>query len=706
MAPTTAAAASEETRWVDASIRWDDHKEIATENDEDGDDDEGPCDLFKDDPTQTFSFQFRRHPNPDSEANDNVQTKSAVTSDGAASGNLIEAFDKDDTDDYISIFLNGYKYDSDETFNSTGLTLWRAAEHLCHYLIRNPETIENRRVLELGCGLGLCGILAHKLQLLQSTEKQLPIDNDVSAVYLTDGDTDALAQLRANVKHNIPESSSNDRKTICCNQLLWGEENTKTFLSEKVNNQQFDVLLASDVVYAAGIIQPLMESVQTLLKQNGVFLFAYCSRRNVPVQVDLVLSAADEAGFCYETVAENDGILIYAFRWRGNGEKKRNGLAGADEPVRPFEWLTNFDSLRPLLSQENLFPDQSEQARNTKQKRRALHVGCGTSTLGECLAEKLGYSEVMNADVDREALSRMEQRWSERQKGNGTHCDKTDNALGTMSWQYFDFSHADESPFQRGHFDLVVDKSTIDCALCADDGAAGLIVAAYNALRPDGGVYLVVSFHHVDFVLPLLQDCPGADWFVEHIVVKREVDIPEHLAGRITAKADGPEDTEKLKSMENEHDKKSAWSSGSFEPDSVYRKTCNVFICRRGAAKSEATHSNLLDFQEVRAHLHRTNDEWFKTNNPMITHTREADLRAAFTNRLESHQSGQNRCEVNSLPLLECFDILFTEAEREHLTYDFFLEDWKAFYDSYQKEGVSESDMTIDIALLFLEEMQ
>ena len=313
----------EETRWVDASIRWNDHKDTITENDEDSDDDEGPCDLFKDDPMQTFSFRFRRHPNPDADANDNVQSKSAVTSDGAASGNVMEGVDKDDDDDiYISIVLNGYKYDSDETFNSTGLTLWRAAEHLCHYLIRNSETIENKRVLELGCGLGLVGLLAHKLQLLQSTEKQLPMD--VSAVYLTDGDTDALAQLRANVKHNIPESSSNGRRNIFCNQLLWGEENSTIFLGRHCNNQQFDVLLASDVVYAAGIIRPLMESVQTLLKQNGVFLFAYCSRRNVPVKVDLVLSAADDAGFCYETAAEKDGIIIYAFRWSGNGEKKTN----------------------------------------------------------------------------------------------------------------------------------------------------------------------------------------------------------------------------------------------------------------------------------------------------------------------------------------------------------------------------------------------
>ena len=85
-----------------------------------------------------------------------------------------------------------------------------------------------------------------------------------------------------NQRHRIRTDS------IHCHQLLWGRQNTINFLARHCSNQQFDVLLASDVVYVADIIQPLMESVQTLLRRDGTFLFAYCSRRNVPVKVDLV----------------------------------------------------------------------------------------------------------------------------------------------------------------------------------------------------------------------------------------------------------------------------------------------------------------------------------------------------------------------------------------------------------------------------------
>jgi predicted nicotinamide N-methyase len=39
-----------------------------------------------------------------------------------------------------------------------GLTLWRAAPILCNYLVETAaDYIENKYVLELGAGLGLCG---------------------------------------------------------------------------------------------------------------------------------------------------------------------------------------------------------------------------------------------------------------------------------------------------------------------------------------------------------------------------------------------------------------------------------------------------------------------------------------------------------------------------------------------------------------------
>ena len=692
----------EEQRWVDASIRWDDHKDDVDE--EESDDERDAFDPFKEDPSQSFSFTFRL--DEASRADASSRPPAAGNADGAASSS--DQADEAEQDDEssqasanaISIKLNGYKYDSDETFNSTGLTLWRAAEHLCYYLIRHRDVLQNKRMCELGCGLGLCGILAHRLTALTNVEEG---KENIGAVYLTDGDTDALAQLRANVQLNAPPSESN-AGAIHCNQLIWGRQNTANFLQRHCSKRQFDILMASDVVYVADIIAPLMETVQTLLARDGVFWFAYCSRRNVPVKIDLVLEAVLESGLVYECVEEVDGIMIYEIRWgkRGgnadksetnNGEKTEaatsSTTSSTNEPVRPFEWLTNFSSLSHLLSQTHLFPKD----RKIESRGRALHVGCGTSTLGECLVEERGYTEVVNADVDEEALSAMEKRWSER-------CTSREN-LGiheNMKWQKFDFGKvigtSSDLTFQRGYFDVVVDKSTLDCALCSGDGAAGLIVESYNALRPDGGVYVCISFNHIDFIGPLLRECPGTDWDVEHVVVKRKVDVPEHLAGKIKTNSGPDSDVH----FEQPGDKQnSAWTDGSFNPDDEYRRQCNVFICRRKGGEDS------IHFDAVRDHLHQVNDAWFKTSNPMATHTREADLRTAFDSRLAAvHANVDDR--DGSLPLKDCFDILFTEAEREHLTFEFFLEDWDAFCANHG--GISKDSMTVDTALLFLKEMQ
>jgi len=727
----------DEQRWVDAAIRWDDHQDDA---DEESDDERDAFDPFKQDPSQSFSFTFRV--DADADAREPKSTAGTCNADGAAAASSSSQHeckcatkDKDDEDDAtisaagsaddgaaaasrssqhesksatknkdadddatISIQLSGYKYDSDETFNSTGLTLWRAAEHLCQYTIRRREELRNRRLCELGCGLGLCGILAHRLTSMGNVDKAIgSAQKNETEVYLTDGDTDALAQLRANVRQNAPpaDNGGNNAGTIRCNQLIWGRENTVNFLGRHCSNRPFDILLASDVVYVADIIAPLMETVQTLLAPEGVFWFAYCSRRNVPVKIDLVLEAVLEAGLVYDCVEEVDGIMIYEIRWGksgDNGEKIASATTASstdsNEPVRPFEWLTNFSSLSRLLVQTYLFPGESE----TKGRGRALHVGCGTSTLGECMVEELGYEQVVNADVDRESLSAMEKRWNER-------CARNDKSeiLEAMEWQEFDFGKITETSsdaaFQSGYFDVVVDKSTLDCALCSGDGAAGMIVEAYNALRSDGGVYVCISFNHVDFVGRLLKDCPGADWDVEHVVVKRKVDVPEHLAGRLSASTGLTSDSvgDVLPTEQpNLKQQNSAWADGSFDPDDDYRRQCNVFICRRRKGSSATP----IYFNAVRDHLHRVNDAWFQTSNPMVTHTREADLRAAF----------EARADGGTLPLKDCYAILFTDAEREHLTYEFFLEDWAAFHESHG--DLSRDSMTVDTALQFLKEMQ
>lgn len=272
-------SATEDKKWTDDSIRWPEEQGSKKKENDEEEEEEGPMDIFKDtDPTQSFHFKFE--------------------------------VDKET----VEINLDGYKANSDEIWQSTGLTIWRASEYLCHYIVKHKDdedmdlcrkqssAKDKKRILELGAGLGLVGILAHRIASPQCE------------VVLTDGDSEALPHLRENVDANKDEQKG----LVQCKQLIWGEETSLEFL-ELQKQEKFDIILASDIVYSPIIIKPLWETIKCLLEQDGLFVMAY-AKRKVPVEIADVLSAATEAGFAYQECEESDhekGVFVYTFKWRG-----------------------------------------------------------------------------------------------------------------------------------------------------------------------------------------------------------------------------------------------------------------------------------------------------------------------------------------------------------------------------------------------------
>ena len=154
---------------------------------------------------------------------------------------------------------------------------------------------------QLGAGLGLCGILAHRL--------------GGNPVCITDGDTDALMHLRENLTENKDGKSDN---LVSAHQLIWGQETSTSFFKR---HGTFDVLLASDIIYAECIVEPLWETVRMLLSRNATsrFVMAYYARRDVNVTIEFVLSHAEGAGFTYEMVEEDpEGVRVFVFQWKSD----------------------------------------------------------------------------------------------------------------------------------------------------------------------------------------------------------------------------------------------------------------------------------------------------------------------------------------------------------------------------------------------------
>ena len=318
----TVTTNEEDTQWTDASIRWPDDEVVSAnqkldragegESDDDDEEENGTFDIFADqDPHEIFSFRF----------DVTEVTNSSTTTT---------------TNNKIQLNIHGYKTGSDEVWQSTGLTLWKASKYLCHYMCANADELrQGTRILELGAGLGLNGILAHRLA-------------PDSIVVVTDGDSDAMTLLRKNIAVNrlVGSDKNGENSTIYPKQLIWGLDQSKKFLNESSSSSsssKFSVIIASDVIYASVVIDPLWETIRTLLTDDGVFWMAF-AKRKVPVTIDFVLQKAREYGFCYELVEksnerddeeeegnnddntdennskiDNDGeagpVFIYVFRW-------------------------------------------------------------------------------------------------------------------------------------------------------------------------------------------------------------------------------------------------------------------------------------------------------------------------------------------------------------------------------------------------------
>ena len=162
---------------------------------------------------------------------------------------------------------------------------------MAEFLCDRPDLVKSKRVLELGAGLGLIGMLSHCL--------------GASEVLMTDGDTNVLDNLRYNIGENNLNRVDNTR-VVECTQLIWGRDVDK--FSE--TNGRYDVMIAAECLYMVPSLKPLWETVQKLLSPSGVFIF---TNPNNQVDIDMVLEVASQYHFTWTTIGQAKG-KVYLFR--------------------------------------------------------------------------------------------------------------------------------------------------------------------------------------------------------------------------------------------------------------------------------------------------------------------------------------------------------------------------------------------------------
>ena len=169
-----------------------------------------------------------------------------------------------------------------------GLLLWPSALALAEHLTQQPRLVRGRRVLELGAGVGLPGLVARDMDGL---------------VTQTDYQPAPLALARRNAQRNG------------ITDITWRLGDWRDFPPLP----PFDVVLGSDVLYERGLHTALRTLLPGLVAPHGVLLLSDPMRPPSAVFVDALERDGWRVGMESKTVA-----------WRG--EPKEIALFTAGRP--------------------------------------------------------------------------------------------------------------------------------------------------------------------------------------------------------------------------------------------------------------------------------------------------------------------------------------------------------------------------------------
>ncbi|XP_078098007.1 EEF1A lysine methyltransferase 3-like [Mustelus asterias] len=140
---------------------------------------------------------------------------------------------------------------------SSVLSLLGIAKVLCRYFEQEQMDFTGKKVIELGAGTGLVGILA------------ILLGGDVT---LTD-QPNVVIQLQYNVSKNIPEVGIKRAKVSA---LLWGKDH-KQFPTD------YDFIFGSDIIYRPSEFHSLITTLLYLSKQSTTIYFCSKMRKHMGV---------------------------------------------------------------------------------------------------------------------------------------------------------------------------------------------------------------------------------------------------------------------------------------------------------------------------------------------------------------------------------------------------------------------------------------
>lgn len=162
-----------------------------------------------------------------------------------------------------------------------GAMLWPSSIALAHDLFARSEQLADKRVLELGAGTGLPGIVAESLGA-----SVLQVDRNQVALHL----------CRMNAQRN-----ANQRVQV-------REEDWESFHSETA----FDFIIGADVLYAASLHERLRAICEANLAPRGTVLFADPLRAESLSMLELMERSGYRVSFAKWTISVESGTRTIA----------------------------------------------------------------------------------------------------------------------------------------------------------------------------------------------------------------------------------------------------------------------------------------------------------------------------------------------------------------------------------------------------------
>lgn len=147
--------------------------------------------------------------------------------------------------------------------DETGHVAWQAMPVLCHFILseRGQQLIQNARVMELGAGIGVPGLLAARV---------------CRELILTDSNEAVVERLRRNVELNV-ETMSCSADGVRVVNVAWGADSLPP--EHVIPRHSVDVVLGSDVVYSASSARAFLETAKGYMDEvDSTIVLAYIPR--------------------------------------------------------------------------------------------------------------------------------------------------------------------------------------------------------------------------------------------------------------------------------------------------------------------------------------------------------------------------------------------------------------------------------------------